>query len=238
MVTSKTAPKKALQKVAIFDIDGTIFRSSLLIELVEVLIELEQFPLSARKEYEKEKAHWLDRKGDYEAYIMAVVTVFMKYMKGVPYREFMRASEVVVGRYRHRTYKFTEDLIKKLKKEGYFLLAVSHSPKGTLDLFCKDIGFDKTYGRIYETGPTDCFTGEVLDEHLIANKANIVRRAVEKEGLTLEGSVGVGDTESDIAFLELVERPICFNPNLKLYRYAKRMGWETVVERKDVIYEL
>lgn len=229
---------KSLRKVAIFDIDGTIFRSSLLIELVEVLIEMGFFPVSVRTDYEKEKVRWLDRKGDYEAYIMAVVGVFMNNIKGMPYSEFMRASELVVARYRHRTYKFTEDLIKKLKKEGYFLLAISKSPKGTLDLFCKDIGFDKTYGMLYETGPTECFTGSIIDEHLIANKANIVRRAVEKEGLTLEGSVGVGDTEGDISFLELVERPICFNPNMKLFKHAKRAGFEVVVERKDVVYEL
>lgn len=231
-------PGVKLRKVAIFDIDGTIFRSSLLIELVEVLIELKLFPVSVRTQYEKEKVKWLDREGNYEEYIMAVVRVFVKNIKGIPYVEFMRASEFVVARYRHRTYKFTEKLIKNLKKEGYFLLAISKSPKGTLDLFCNDIGFDKTYGMLYETGPTDCLTGNIIDEHLIANKSNIVRRACEKEGLTLKDSVGVGDTEGDIPFLELVQHPICFNPNLKLYRHAKRMGWEIVVERKDVIYEL
>lgn len=229
---------KNLRKVAIFDIDGTIFRSSLLIELVEVLIELRLFSISVRMEYEREKMRWLDREGDYEAYIMAVVGVFMKNIKGMPYSEFMRASELVVARYRHRTYKYTEALIKKLKAEGYFLLAISQSPKGTLDLFCKDVGFDKTYGRLYETDENVCFTGNVMDEQLIANKATIVRRAIEKEGLTLAESVGVGDTEGDISFLELVDRPICFNPNLKLYNHAKNMKWETVVERKDVIYEL
>lgn len=228
---------KALRKVAIFDIDGTIFRSSLFIELVEVLIELGHLPTSVRADYEKQKVEWLDRKGDYESYIMAVVKVFMKSIKGMQYGVFLKASELVVARYRNRTYVFTEELIKELRRDGYFLLAISQSPKTILDLFGKEVGFDKVYGRIYETGPTDCFTGDIVDEHLIANKANIVRRAIEKEGLSLEGSVGVGDTEGDISFLELVERPICFNPNMKLYKYAKRMGWETVVERKDVIYK-
>ncbi len=233
-----TDTQKSLRKVAIFDIDGTIFRSSLLIELVEVLIELELFPVSVRADYEKEKVEWLDRKGDYEAYIMAVVKVFMKNIKGIPYDKFLHASELVVARYRHRTYKFTEELIQELKEDGYFLLAISQSPKGTLDFFCNDVGFDKTYGRIYETDPEGIFTGNVVDEHLIRDKAAILRRACEKEGLTLEGSVGVGDTEGDISFLELVDRPVCFNPNLKLYEHAKERGWETVVERKDVIYKL
>jgi len=128
--------------------------------------------------------------------------------------------------------------VKKLKKKGYFLLAISQSPKGILDAFCKDLGFDKVYGRFYELGPSDKFTGEVIDLHLIANKGNIVRRAVAKENLTLKGSYGVGDTEGDIPMLELVENPICFNPNATLYRYAKLNGWKVVVERKDVIYDI
>ena len=72
----------------------------------------------------------------------------------------------------------------------------------------------------------------------VHDKASILKRAMEKENLMLEHSIGVGDTESDIAFLEMVAQPICFNPNKKLYRYAKRMGWKVVVERKDVVYEL
>ncbi|MCK9344538.1 MAG: HAD-IB family phosphatase [Candidatus Pacebacteria bacterium] len=233
-----TESTKTLRKVAIFDIDGTIFRSSLLIELVEMLIELGLFPLSVRQDYEDEKVEWLERKGDYESYIMAVVKVFVQNIKGMPYTELQRASELVVARYRHRTYKYTEELIKELKKDGYFLLAISQSPKTTLDFFCNDVGFDKTYGRIYETDEQGLLTGNIVDEPVIALKANIVRRACEKEGLTLEGSVGVGDTEGDISMLEIVERPICFNPNKKLYDHAMKEGWEAVIERKDVIHKL
>ncbi len=227
-----------MRKVAIFDIDGTIFRSSLLIELVEVLIEKGIFHVSVRAEYEKEKVRWLDRKGDYDAYIMAVVKVFMRNIKGVEIDDFVDAGKIVVARYRHRTYRFTEELITDLKKKGYFILAISHSPKGILDLFCKELGFDKVYGKFYELGPTDRFTGKILEEHLIMNKANILRRVVELEKLTLKGSVGVGDTESDMPFLELVDRPICFNPNMKLWKHAQRNGWEVMVERKDVVYEV
>ena len=144
----------------------------------------------------------------------------------------------VVKAQKKRTYRYTRDRIAELKKKGFFLLAVSHSPKTILDCFCPTMGFDKAYGILYDIGPEDNFTGGVIDEHLILNKASIVKRAVEKEGLTLKGSIGVGDTESDIAFLELVDNPICFNPNSKLYRHAKREKWKVVVERKDVIYEL
>ena len=227
-----------MKKVAVFDVDGTIFRSSLIIELVEILVERGVFPKEARRVYVGKETLWRDRRGSYDDYVNALVRAFMKYIKGVSYSDFKDAADEVMSRYQNRVYRYTRDLIKKLKKEKYFLLAISQSPKGVLDDFCKNLGFDKVYGRIYELGSSDRFTGVVVDEHLISNKANIVKRAVQKEGLTLKGSVGVGDTEGDVPFLELVERPICFNPNALLYKHAKRNDWEVVVERKDVIYEL
>ena len=227
-----------MKKVAIFDVDGTIFRSSLLIELVEELIKEGVFPKEARKIYQKEFEAWLNRKDTYEKYIMAVVETFVKNIKGVPYKDFMHVAETVVSGKKDRVYRYTRDLVKDLKNKDYYLLAISQSPKGILDEFCDELGFDKVYGRFYELGPEDRFTGEIVDSHLIMNKANIVRRAVEKEGLTLKGSIGVGDTEGDIPVLEMVDNPICFNPNMSLYKAAKRNNWKVVVERKDVIYNI
>ena len=226
------------RRMAVFDVDGTIFRSSLLISLVNHLVQTGAFPKHAERVYERAHTRWLDREGDYEEYIQAVIEAFQKHLKGIYYGVLADAAEEVVEKEYKRLYRYTRDLLTDLKKRGYFLLAVSHSPKTILDKFCPRLGFDKVYGTIYEIGPQECFTGEITDAHLIHNKASIVRRAVEKEGLTLEKSIGVGDTESDISFLEMVSEPICFNPNQKLYRYAKRMGWKVVVERKDVVYEL
>ncbi len=226
------------RRVAIFDVDGTIFRSSLLIQLVDTFIEKGIFPPEARKEYERQHRKWLDREGDYQEYIEAVVKTFRTHLKGLHYGVLVDAAEEIVDEQWKRTYRFTRDLLKDLKTKGYYLLAISHSPKTVLDKFCPRLGFNKSYGLIYEIGPQDLFTGLVSDEHIIFNKANIVKRAVEKEGLTLTHSIGVGDTESDIPFLEMVTKPICFNPNQKLYRTAKRLSWDVVVERKDVIYHL
>ena len=226
------------RRVAIFDVDGTIFRSSLLIQVVNRLIEHGAFPKETRQVYEREYERWLNREGDYEEYIDAVVKAFVGHLKGIHYSALADAAEEVVEEQWKRVYRYTRDLLKDLKKRGYFLLAVSHSPKTVLDKFCPRLGFNKTYGTLYETGPQELFTGRVIDEHLILNKAAIVRRAVGKENLTLAYSIGVGDTESDISFLELVAKPICFNPNAKLYRVAKRLKWNVVVERKDVIYDI
>jgi HAD superfamily hydrolase (TIGR01490 family) len=226
------------RKVAVFDIDGTIFRSSLLIELVEQLIREKIFPKSAERIYAKEYRLWLDRKDSYDKYIWAVVGAFEHHIKGVDEKHFLKVVNEVNNQHKDRVYRYTRDLVRELKRKNYFLLAISHSPKYIVEGFAKQIGFDKVYGRFLELDRKSRFTGKTLHLDVINEKSNVLLRAVEKEGLTLKGSYGVGDTESDVSFLKLVEHPICFNPNRELYAAAKRRGWKVVVERKDVIYEL
>lgn len=232
------SPQTFRHRVAIFDIDGTIFRSSLLIELTEALIEEGIFPKRARRIYEIHFNRWLNRKGPYEMYIDSVVVAFMGHMKGVRYKDFERIAKKVTKLHEHRVYRYTRDLIKELKAKHYYLLAISNSPLGILKSFCASLGFNKVYGRLYEVDARGRFTGKILFNELISDKAKILERAIAKEGLSLTDSVGVGDTESDIAFLRFVDTPICFNPNQKLYTHARRAGWSIVVERKDVIYEI
>jgi len=226
------------RRVGVFDVDGTLFRSSLLVELAERLVEAGVFPKAARGLYEEERQRWLDRKGDYESYIGKLVDAFAAQLKGVPYEEVANLAGEIIEEKRDRVYRYTRGLVQELKAKGYFLLGVSHSPKFIVDGFGYEHGFDKTYGTFYASGPSGNFTGEIEDRDLIFNKAAVLGRAVRKENLTLDESVGVGDTESDIPMLEMVATPIAFNPNQKLYDHAKHRGWKVVVERKDVIYEM
>lgn len=226
------------QKAAFFDIDGTVFRSSLLIELVEKLIVKGVFPQDAKEAYTKKYLAWKDREGTYEEYIGAVVFSYVEHIKGLHYGEVADIAKMVVAEQGKHVYTYTRDLIASLRRDNYFIVAISQSPKTIVDEFCRELGFDKVYGRIYEIGPQDRFTGERIDEHLVGNKALLVERVLEKENVTIVDSVGVGDTSSDIQLLEVVHNPICFNPDRALFEYAKIKDWKIVVERKDVVYEL
>ncbi len=227
-----------MKKVAIFDIDGTIFRSSLLIELTDALIQEGIFPARARKIYAKTYKNWLDRKGTYEDYIIAVIRAFENNIKGISHKAFLKIAKKVVAFHKNRVYRYSRDLVKDLKKKNYYLLAISNSPREIVEEFARKLGFDKVYGRIYEVNKQGKLTGVTLCADIIADKAKVLKNAIREEHLTLAGSLGVGDTESDIRFLKMVENPICFNPNKRLYQHAKRAGWKVVVERKDVAYHL
>lgn len=224
--------------VAVFDIDGTLFRSSLLIELVEELVRREVFPPTARNSYKDAHEDWLNRRGEYGPFIQKVILAFGKHAKGIPYGDIADVAGEIIEVKKDRVYRYTRDLLDELKKGGHYLLAISHSPKFIVDGFAYELGFDKSYGTFYDTGASNRFTGDIVDEHVIMNKAAVLQRAVEKQGLAIADSVGVGDTESDIGMLSFVETPIAFNPNRILYRHAKKHDWKIVVERKDVIYEI
>lgn len=229
--------KKNMQKIAVFDIDGTIFRSSLLIEVTEELIQAGLFSTDVMEVYEKPYKQWLERSGSYDMYIKAVIKAFEKNIKGVDRDDFLKAVKQVIKFQYKQVYRYTRDLFIKLKKKNYFIIAISGSPRDIVLPFCKKMGFNKIYARVYEVGDNNKFTGNILFTKLINDKEKILKLAIEKNALTLSGSIGVGDTEADISFLKMVEKPICFNPNKKLYNRAKRLGWEIVVERKNVVYK-
>ena len=224
-------------KLAIFDIDGTIFRSSLVIELSHALVEAGIFPILARKEIEKEYLAWLNRKGSYEAYINKVVKIYVKHIVGKSFAGVDKVAKQVINFQKDRVYRYTRDLIVKLKHRQYFLVAISGSPSYIVKKYAKAVGFNLFFGTELEVGAGK-FTGKITSLDSAYNKAKIVKDLARKYGANLKSSLAVGDTENDIPMLKLVGRPIAFNPNLGLAKIAKRSGWQVVVERKDVIYSL
>lgn len=225
-------------KIAIFDIDGTIFRKNLAFELINELSWINVFPRKVRDQLVELYTDWLDHQGTYEAYRLALVELYEKNLKGCKKEDVERASRMVVDFHKDRTYIFAEQLIEKLKKEGYHIIAVSGSPFEIVQEFNhKHLHFDAVYGSVYELDEKNIYTGGTLFEPT-KNKGIVVKQFAYEHELTFDGSYGVGDTESDASFLELVENPIAFNPNENLRDIAQQKGWRIVVEKKDIVYDM
>ncbi|MEK9174258.1 MAG: HAD-IB family hydrolase [Patescibacteria group bacterium] len=239
---TKKTPKKqkaeSKQKVAIFDIDGTIFRKNLHFELINQLAWLKVFPMEVRHTLTEVYSNWIKHEGTYEDYRRALVDLYAKHIKGCAREDVIKAAQMVVPFHAKRTYVFSEALIKKLRKEGYHLLVISGSPIEIVEEYNKQyLKFDAVYGSVYETDDEGMYTGRAIFEPS-RMKDKIVEKHIQEHKLTLDDSYGIGDTESDSSFLGLVAHPIAFNPNQNLKALAEKNGWRIVVEKKDVIYEL
>lgn len=224
-------------KLAVFDIDGTIFRKNLAFELINELSWLGIFDKGVRKRLVKLYVDWLNHKGVYEAYRKALVDLYAKNLKGCNKKDIERASKIITPFYKDRTYIFANQLIERLKKENYNIIAVSGSPAEIVEEYNKYLKFDKVFGTIYSVDEKNIFTGEI-DFDPVKDKGQVVKQYAAENNLTFAGSYGVGDTESDAKFLCLVENPFALNPNENLRNIAQKSGWKIVVEKKDVIYQI
>jgi len=235
------ADKKPL---AIFDIDGTLIRSSLLIELCYGLIEAGIFPDSVVCQLQGVRDAWEKRQGSYYDYIMEVVMIFYPHLKGCRVDDVHRVGRTVAEEQHNRVYVFTRELIRRLRRtKTHFLVAMTASPAPVVLPFAEFWEFNDTIcsDAIVKDG---VYTGErELDLFQGLNSPVVDKKLAVEDCLrrfphtTLKGSIGVGDTEGDISYLAMVSYPIAFNPNDKLDRHAEKYGWRRVMERKNVIWE-
>jgi HAD superfamily hydrolase (TIGR01490 family) len=224
-------------KLAIFDIDGTIFRKNLHFELIDELSWRGIFSQSARKVLVKTYASWLEHRGTYEEYRKKIVSIYEKELKGRRQKDIVEASRKVADFNKDRVYIYAKSLIEKLRREKYRIIAISGSPIEIVKEYNKFLKFDEVFGSVYETNGKGVYTGKTIFEP-VKHKGHLVGQYIAEKNMTLEGSVGMGDTESDVSFLKMVQHPIAFNPNFNLEKVARRKKWKIVVEKKDVIYDI
>lgn len=224
------------KKLAVFDIDGTIFRKNLHFELINELVFAGVFRKEVKNELQKLYGHWLNHEGTYEAYRNKLVSLYEEHIKGCKQSDIVYASKKVAQFHAKRIYIFANRMIKRMRK-NHTMLIISGSPSEIVGEYADIFNFDAHYGSVYELDNCKKYTGNVIFEPTI-DKGAVVRQFIAENNIGLEDSFGIGDTESDAKFLELVDNPIAFNPNMNLRKIAKERNWQVVVEKKDIIYEM
>jgi phosphoserine phosphatase len=181
---------------------------------------------------------WLEHEGVYDDYRRKLVDLYAQYIAGCSPEDVKRASRILMPFHEKRTYIFAEQLIEKFRKENFYIVAISGSPLEIVEEYNRRyLKFDQVFGSVYSVGQDGLYTGEA-DFEPTKNKGHVAKQIIYENHLTFDGSYGIGDTESDVSLLELVEHPIAFNPNQNLKAVAEQKQWRIVVEKKDVIYEI
>lgn len=223
--------------VAVFDVDGTLYRSNLLVDLVYQLVRQGSFPSSIIDEFKDAQLNWkLERhRESYVNYIDQLIKTYVKQLKGLSVAEVQTAAKQIDRHSPGLMYVFGRDLIADIK-DTHQLIAISGSPIEVVEPFVKRLGIDVVHATTFAISE-GVYTGEVV--HVgTQKKEETLKSIVAKMGLCFSRSVGIGDTDSDIAMLNLVERPIAFNPNKELFEHALKRKWEIIYERKDMILHL
>ncbi len=226
-----------LQKIAVFDIDGTLFRWQLFHELVTELTLAKVFPSNTYRLIDDAWQRWRGGEMPFNEYEKLVIDTLITYLPLIPVPTFEAAAKKVVAQSGHKIHYYTHNLLKKLQADGYYTLAISGSQQEVLGLFANRYKFDDCIGAVYER-KGGRYTGQISRE-VYGRKGQLLQEYLESHpSLTLKDSVGIGDSEGDIPMLEMVENPIAFSPSEGLFKEAKERKWKVVVERKNISYTL
>ena len=226
------------QKFAAFDIDGTLFRSGLYQEVAYELMKMGALPHTILEQTTVANREWRHRThgNAFEEFEMLVVNSVDSALPQLRISDYEEAARRVIEKRAENVYVYTRDLIKQLRDEGYFLIAISGSQLELVEPFAKKYGFDTWVAQEWERGE-EFFTGNIIRK-THTGKDTILKRIIKEYSLTLKGSLAIGDSNGDIGMLGLVERPIAFNPTFELYEKATTNGWQITVERKNTIYSM
>lgn len=229
---------------AFFDIDGTIFRNSLMIEHFKKLISFEVIdPIIWHAKVKEPYNEWERRFGEFEYYLKTLADVYLNELKGIDkqYIEYIAAHVIEVNG--DMVYKYSRERIEWHKEMGHKIFFISGSPDFLVSKMAEKYGADEYKGTIYKVDSNNKFTGEIEQMWDSKSKQKALDELIEEYNIDLEASYSYGDTTGDLSMLRMVGNPIAMNPNMELLdciKEDKELGKKTniIVERKNVIYDL
>lgn len=223
---------------AVFDIDGTLIRWQLYHALADELARQGHLDPQEFQRVRQARMAWKKRTGEdsFIEYEQAMIKLVNAAIAGIKVDQLKQAAGSVLTEYIDQVYTFTRGLIQKLKAKDYLLFTISASQSELVEMLAKYYEFDDWAGSRYETA-NGSYTGRI-DVLLNQRKPQRLKEMVRRHAAGWQGSIGVGDSEGDIPMLGLVEQPIAFNPTHRLFEHARQNGWQIVLERKNMVYQL
>lgn len=223
---------------AVFDIDGTIIRWQLYHAVADKLAKHGALHAAEFAKVRASRMTWKNRtdESSFDTYERQLVALVNRAITNISVQEVEQAYAEVIHEYKDQVYTYTRSLISRLREQGYLLFAISGSQAEIVKLLADHYDFNDYGGTVYERVGGH-FTGK--NEPLHSDRKPVfLKELVSKHDATWQGSIGIGDSESDIPMLSTVEQPIAFNPSKKLFQHARQCGWKIVLERKNMVYEM
>lgn len=230
---------------AFYDIDGTLFREALSIELLKKLYRNQIVP--EYKWYNEMKPiydKWVNREVSYDEYIERLSKIYQDSIVGINSGVIQFLAGQVIKEKGERLYRYTKNRLRWHKEQGHKIIIISGSSYDLASGLAQQLGADDVRGTIFLTNPSNqTYTGEVIPMWDKVSKQNALDYFVNKYDIDLENSYAYGDTNGDFTMLKAVGNPTMINPTKELINHVLEddelaSKITTVVERKDVIYKV
>ncbi|MEQ8153794.1 MAG: HAD-IB family hydrolase [Clostridiaceae bacterium] len=229
---------------AFFDIDGTLYREGLITEIFKKMIKYEIIESDKwYKEVRPSFIKWDRREGDYDLYLLKMISIYIEAIKGIDKRHIEYIAQRVIEQKGGRVYTYSRERIKWHKDNNHVLIIISGSPIELVREMALKYGFDDYKGAVYLLDKENKYTGDVIPMWDSKSKKEAIDEMVCRYDIDLSQSYAYGDTSGDFTMLKAVSHPYCINPTKELLDKVSedeeiRKKIKIVVERKDVTYNL
>ncbi|MFI7480792.1 HAD-IB family hydrolase [Kocuria sp. M1R5S2] len=209
--------------LAVFDLEGTVLDSTVIHQYLQLrrrTLRLAKWPAELADLVSSAPTYLKAEKRDRGEFIRA----FMRRYQGVPARTVREQVAGPLGQDLRRLLKpGALDRIDEHRAAGHRTVLVT----GSIDLLVDPIAhlFDEVVaGRMDERDGV--MTGYLATPPLVDEaRAQWLKKYAEQGGYDLTRSYGYGDSLADVSWLQLVGHPYTVNPDLPLYRLAKKNHW-------------
>jgi HAD superfamily hydrolase (TIGR01490 family) len=134
-------------------------------------------------------------------------------------------DEIFDERIEDKLYEKTIELARAHLRSGQRVWLVSAAPVELASLIARKLALTGALGTVSEV-VDGIYTGKLAGAPLHGPaKAEAVRALAEREDLDLARCAAYSDSSNDIPMLSLVGQPVAINPDAKLRRHAKALGW-------------
>lgn len=229
---------------AFFDIDGTLYRDSLMIEHFKKLVKYEVFdPYLWHSHVKLTYSMWKKRRGDYDDYMIELAELYINSLKGINMSEIEFIADQVINLKGDSVYSYTRDKIEWHRRRGHKIFFISGSPEFLVSKMAVKYKATDYRGTEYITDDEGRFTGSVIQMWDAESKDKAIRDLVDKYNIDLDESYAYGDTNGDMSMLSHVGHPVAINPTKELLESIRQhpslnKRASIIVERKDIIYKL
>jgi HAD superfamily hydrolase (TIGR01490 family) len=225
---------------AFFDIDGTLYRDSLMIEHFKKLVKYEVIdPALWYGHVEQTYTKWKTRRGNYEDYMEELAEIYINAIKNLNKNDTAFITKQVIDLKWDSVYLYTRNRIKFHQEQGHHIFFISGSPDYLVEAMADKYDATECIGTKYLTDNEGNFTGEIIRMWDADSKKQAIKNLTDKYDIDLSQSYAYGDTNGDYTMLCSVGHGHAINPTHELLsRLSDVDHVKIIVERKDVIYEL
>jgi HAD superfamily hydrolase (TIGR01490 family) len=214
------------RSAAFFDIDNTIVRGASLFHLARGLAKRNFFTLGDVSRFAWKQAKYRIAGREDVDDMASAIDAALSFVAGHTVDEVVSLGEEIFDeRIEGKLYEQTIELTRTHLRSGQRVWLVSAAPVELASLMARKLELTGALGTVSEV-VDGCYTGRLVGVPLHGPaKAEAVRALAEREDLDLVMCSAYSDSSNDIPMLSLVGQPVAINPDAKLRRHARAMGW-------------